>query len=288
MSFGGSLICETTNLLQRVVNRQLTPDSLIYVVRYQSRTQTWGAPGCPAAGVTFQPPTTVRQAASLRTGQWRMSLGGAVGPSRYVQLLAYEWTAPAGAAMGITMGHPIVPGRQSGGTCGPTATLRAQQLFRIRGGMEDIYLPYFDFDWAGRNELLNAGLGVVQLQQGYGQQLQLTYHRRTGSAGTTICGSREPFDLLLSAPGGKVATIGARLYPNPATTTATLELPAPTAVVAQLTLINTTGQTLRTQLLPIGTMRAEIVLAGLPAGLYLVRLEQSGSLPVVLRLHHMH
>ncbi|NVO86250.1 T9SS type A sorting domain-containing protein [Hymenobacter terrestris] len=286
LSFGGSLICESTSLLQRIISRQQTPDSLIYIVRYQSRTQTSGAPGCSAAGVTFQPPTTVRQAASLRTGQWRTSLGGAVEPSGYVQLLAYEWPAARASPVGIFMGHPIVPSRKSGGTCGPTATLRTQELFRIRGGMEDIYLPYFSFDWAGRNELLNAGLGVVQLQQGYGQKLQLTYYRRTSSAGTTTCGSHEPFGLLLSAAPGSVAAPGVRLYPNPAATTATLELPAPSTAPAHLTLLNATGQTLRTQQLPAGTTRAPVALDGLPAGLYLVRLEQPGKLPVVLRLQH--
>ncbi|SDX88890.1 T9SS type A sorting domain-containing protein [Hymenobacter psychrophilus] len=279
-AFGGGLICEATNLLQRVVSRQQTADSLIYVVRYQSRTRTSGAPGCSAAGTTFEPLRTARLAASLRTGQWQWSPGRALGPSNNAHLLAYEWV---GLGTGLTMGHPVVPSRPSGVACSPRAALRTQRLHLIRGGMENVYLPFFDFDWPGLNEFLSADLGVVRLSDS--NLLDLVYYRRTSSSGVVAtCGTREPFDLLLSAAPGSVASAGVRLYPNPAAITATLELPVPTTAPAHLTLLNGTGQTIRTQRLPSGTTRATVALAGLPVGLYLVRLEQLGSPPLLLRL----
>ncbi|OWP63672.1 hypothetical protein CDA63_07725 [Hymenobacter amundsenii] len=288
LAFGGSLICEATNLLQRVVSRQQTPDSLIYVVRYQSRTRTSGAPGCSPAGTTFQPAATARFAASLRTGQWQSKFSGAVGPSADAQLLAYEWTAWAGATTVARMGHPVVASRRSPSACGPRAALRTQSLYRMRirgeATYEETYSTYPFIDAFGREELLNFGLGVVTIAQDY--QTKLVYYRRTSSAGTTTCGIREPFDLLLAASDKAVAA-GVRLYPNPTATTATLELPAPTAATARLILLHVTGRTIRTQRLPAGAMRTEVNVAGLPAGLYLVRLEQPGSLPVLLRLQHV-
>ncbi|MBT2558015.1 T9SS type A sorting domain-containing protein [Hymenobacter sp. ISL-91] len=282
-SFGGSLICEATNLLQRVISRQQTPDSLIYVVRYQSRTRTSGAPGCMPAGTTFQPPSTARLAASLRTGQWQLRFG-AVGPSPDAQLLAYEWTAQPDPNAAMRMGLPVVARRQGASACSVAAPLGTQRLYRAYYGDPETYLSYPFLDNAGVRELLGYGVGVVRIESG--SEVELTYYRRTSSTGvTTTCGTREPFDLLLSAPG-QAAVAGVRLYPNPAAATATLELPAPTTAAARLTLLNITGQAVQTQLLPASTTRAKLALAGLPAGLYLVRLEQPGSPPLVLRLQH--
>ncbi|MBT9394018.1 T9SS type A sorting domain-containing protein [Hymenobacter sp. NST-14] len=277
--YPNTLVCETTHLLQRVVSRQETPDSLILVVRYQVRTQASGAPGCPPAGVRWSVPTTARLAASRRTGQWAPGSGGAVGPAPEVPLLAYEWAATGGPAGSVRMGHPVVAGRQSSGGCGATVPLRTQTLWPARTGSSDTYLPYA-LDQPPVNELLGSGTGVVQ-----NQQLELVYFRRSNGVTTLSCGTRQPFDLLLSAPGSQAAG-GARLYPNPAAATTTLELPAPTGAAGRLVLLTATGQTLRTRLLPVGTARLAVELAGLPAGLYLVRVEQPGRPAVLLRLHH--
>ena len=279
--FPNTLVCSATNLLQRIVSRQQTADSLIYVVRYQSRTRTSGAPGCPPAGITLQPPTTARLAASLRTGQWRLpSPGGAVSPSAFVQLLAYEWTALDGtSSTGVVMGHPVVASRSSSSVCGGAALLQTQLLLRARGG-EETYLAY-DTDLPPQYELLNSGLGMVR-----NSRQELVYYRRTGGTGTSTCGSRTGFDLLL-ASASRASAAHIRLYPNPAAATATLEFAAPATASAQLALLDVTGRTLRSQTLPAGATRAEVVLAGLPAGLYLVRLEQPERMSLVLRLQHV-
>ena len=67
------------------------------------------------------------------------------------------------------------------------------------------------------------------------------------------------------------------LYPNPAHNRATIQLPAiPGTTTATLTVLDALGRPVRTQTAALNT-KAELDLAGLPAGLYAVRVQAGGS-----------
>lgn len=101
-------------------------------------------------------------------------------------------------------------------------------------------------------------------------------------------------NVRVTAAAGPTASRGAlgagalRLYPNPARSAFSLELPAVAgATTAHLQLFNALGQAVRTQTLalPATGAQARVAVAGLPAGLYTVRVHaggQSASLPVAV------
>lgn len=74
---------------------------------------------------------------------------------------------------------------------------------------------------------------------------------------------------VLSTRGSAVA--GFTLYPNPAADEVALSLPAAVGAGQHAALFNACGQLVRTQPLPIGSTRAIISLAALPAGVYFVQ-----------------
>ena len=77
---------------------------------------------------------------------------------------------------------------------------------------------------------------------------------------------------------------GLAVYPNPAHGRATIQLPAlPGATTATLTVLDALGRTLRIQPAALNA-KAELDLAGLPAGLYAVRVQAGGSTTATRRL----
>jgi hypothetical protein len=76
-----------------------------------------------------------------------------------------------------------------------------------------------------------------------------------------------PRNQVLGIKGAAASTLPISLYPNPATTTTTVEASRP----VRLTLLDLTGRTVRTS--PAPARRHELDLRGLAAGLYMVRCE---------------
>ena len=87
----------------------------------------------------------------------------------------------------------------------------------------------------------------------------------------------------LAARPGTGSTWPAPAYPNPASASLTVPLPALTGA-ARLTLRDLLGRPVRTQALAPGTGAATVTVGGLAAGVYLLSLERAGQAPAVQRL----
>ncbi|GAA3928758.1 T9SS type A sorting domain-containing protein [Hymenobacter algoricola] len=265
-----TFMCYQGWLLTRTVSRQETADSLIYTFQQQRRTEYSAAPGCPGASVSVSPVRTIRLAASRRTGIWAANAQtNSVIKFNNVELLSYEYRPQSTSS--ILMGHPVVPGR-SGAGCGGAAKLRQQMLYRTGNAIN--YQPGLDA-LAWESKMAN-GVGVASQYEH-----SLIYSRRNSQA----CGSRADFVTLLPVKRAQsVASL--QLYPNPATTSATLLLPAPARAAATVRLLDGVGRAVLTQPLTAGQSTATLELQGLAAGLYLVEVQLPGEAPRHVRLQH--
>lgn len=270
--------CYNEKILRRILSRQQTADSLIYTFQQQSIRTQLNAPGCYSSpGTTTSAVVTLRLAASLRTGKWRGSPGSSHLTPREADLLAYEYRPGILLpAQSVIMGHPVVASRSSG-NCGGWAPLRQQVLYSGSGTNSSTYYPGLDnLAW---EQLLTGGNGVAQQYE-----TTLQYFRLTIQGIVKTCGTRTDFGTLLPSRTAAAATF--RLYPNPAATAVTLELAAPAGAGTRLMLLDMAGRPVWKAEVAAGKTQAQVPLAAQPAGLYLVRLEQPGSAPVVVRVLH--
>ncbi|HMX40473.1 MAG TPA: cadherin-like domain-containing protein, partial [Saprospiraceae bacterium] len=81
----------------------------------------------------------------------------------------------------------------------------------------------------------------------------------------------------VSAFEPRTPTLDFGLAPNPASQSAWLTLSAPAEADARVRLLNATGQVLQSSILPRGTERLQLTLAGLPQGIYWVQVESADA-----------
>ncbi|SHL70024.1 T9SS type A sorting domain-containing protein [Hymenobacter psychrotolerans] len=273
-----SFPCYQGWLLRKVLARQVTNDSIIYTFRQQSKMAYSNAPGCPGLGTTVSPVTTVRLAASRRTGRWAGNLQAAyqVLPIN-TDLLAYEYRPQQPGTNSMMMGHPVVPTR-AGGSCGGPALLQQEMLYGNPASGQYTYVP--GIDAAGWKQLVAEGVGPVAQYEH-----TLTYSRRTINGVVQTCGVRTDFATLLPVKAARAAATF-QLYPNPAAETATLTLPAPARASTAIRVLDNLGRAVLRQQLAIGQSTATLALQRLPGGLYIVEVQAAGEAPQQLRLQH--
>ncbi|RSK48465.1 T9SS type A sorting domain-containing protein [Hymenobacter rigui] len=266
-------------ILRRVVSRQQTADSLVYVFQQQTTRMQSNAPSCyPVPSTVTSPVQRVRLAASLRTGRWGGSgtlLSNNLVPRR-AELLAYEYAMlPNQLLMGFPVLAPSAVSPPAGIGCTGASLLQQQALYWESG--DNSFHPGLDSRAWG--QALNAGLGLTAQYE-----TTLTYYQRTSNGSSITCGSRTAFSALL--PNRNAVATALKLYPNPAAAEAVLELSEASAAGTQVTLLDVTGRTRLTQQVPARATRLVIPLTDLAAGLYVVRIKQPGHAPVLLRLQH--
>ncbi|GAA4015777.1 hypothetical protein GCM10022408_31460 [Hymenobacter fastidiosus] len=265
--------CYTSFILRRVLNRQLTADSVIYTFQEQSRTAFSTAPGCPGGSPVVSPVSVVRVAAGRRTGQWQSQ--GAI-PYAGIDLLAYEYRGGQLSSTAVLMGHPVIPA-QAGTACSGPAKLRQQMLYRSNSAPGG-YRPGIDaLTWERR-----VADGVGSLGQ---SEFALAYVSRMLNGTVQACGSGTDFATLLPAKAASGVAFF-QLYPNPATASATLQLPAPARAATTIRLLDNLGRTVRTQPLAAGQTTAILPLQDLIIGLYMVEVQAAGGAAQHLRLQH--
>lgn len=272
----GPFPCFTEQLLRRVLNRQITADSVKYTFQQQSKINYSNAPGCPGLGTIVSPVAVVQVSASLRTGCWAGSQNqNALLLPVNTDLLAYEYRTQSNSNS-LMMGHPVVANRP-GSSCGGPALLRQTELYPNNTG---VYTNDPAIDAAGWQQLVAEGVGpVVQYEH------RLTYFSRRVNDTVQTCGSRTNFGMLLPTKAARqVATF--QLYPNPAAETATITLPAPARTTTVVRLLDGLGRAVRSQQLAAGQTTAKIPVQGLAVGVYVVEVQASGEAPRHLRLQH--
>ncbi|MCC2547976.1 T9SS type A sorting domain-containing protein [Hymenobacter sp. BT175] len=262
-------------LLRHVLSRQVTADSVVYMLQQQSRMVTSGAPGCGGSSTTISPVSVVRVAASRKTGRWAgAGFGGAPMLPVNTDLLTYEYKMRLSGLNSLMMGHPVVPARP-GRACGGPAALWQEMLYASSGTPQN-YAPGIDaLAWG---QLVAEGVGPVAQYEH-----RLTYSRRTVNGTVQTCGSRTGFGLLPTK-----AALAARfqLYPNPAAATATLMLPEPARTVTTIRLLDGLGRVAVTQQLMAGQASTVLQLQSLAAGSYVVEVQAAGEVTQRLRLQH--
>ncbi|WP_375437046.1 T9SS type A sorting domain-containing protein [uncultured Hymenobacter sp.] len=270
--------CYTGWLLQRVLSRRVTADSVVYTVQQQSQTTYSNAPSCPGTGSFITPIATIRTAASRRTGRWIRSSGvNSVALPLGADLLAYEYRAETTPQNTLLMGHAVVANR-AGNTCGGSAFLRQERLYRSGSSSSYMYSP--GIDALGWQQLLGVNVGVIAQYE-----YNLVYVRRTVNGTVQTCGNRANFALLLPTKTAQRAA-AVQLYPNPATATVTLTLPVPARTRVDVQLLDALGCVVQSQQLQVGQTTIELPLLGLTAGMYLVKVQALGAAPQHLRLQH--
>ncbi|RYU76768.1 T9SS type A sorting domain-containing protein [Hymenobacter persicinus] len=269
----GPFPCYTGMHLSRVLSRQVTADSLIYTFQQQSRTTYSSAPGCSGGSPVTTPVATVRLAASLRTGVWR-GRGASFMTPLNADLLTYAYRASPflnafDVALPIVLTQPL-------GSCLPVP-LRQRRLYRLSGTSSEFRSGLDALAW---EQQVSQGAGVTGQNEHW-----LVYSRRTVNNTPVVCGSRADFATLLPTKAAQGLT-PLQVYPNPATSTATLLLPAPARAATPVRLLDALGRVVRTQLLPVGQTTAALPLAGLAPGLYLVEVQMAGQLPQHIQLQY--
>ncbi|HLK96385.1 MAG TPA: T9SS type A sorting domain-containing protein, partial [Hymenobacter sp.] len=99
------------------------------------------------------------------------------------------------------------------------------------------------------------------------------------------CGNRMNFGTLLPTKAARRAATF-QLYPNPASETATLTLPAPARTITTVRVLDGLGRAVSSQQLTTGQTTANVSLQGLATGVYLVEVQAVGETPQYLRLQH--
>jgi hypothetical protein len=273
-AFGsGSVPCSTGYMLRRITSRQLTADSLVLRFSQQRRASTSGAPGCSAAGTTVSPVSTGRWAFSLRTG-------------RSPQFLPFALLTGEYAAIGSASLPTLLVGGSVGIRAAGTGCFAGAQIIRLTPlypsqNQSTTYVGGLD-DAAYVNEYSpSLSLGMVTLGSSINRDYSLTYYRRSGVA----CGSPTNFSTLLPSRAAEAAA-AATLHPNPAAEAATLTLAAPTRPGTMLTLTDALGRRVWSHEVAPDQTSLPVVLAGQPAGLYLVQLVAPGAAPLTWKLNH--
>ncbi len=261
-----SFACYSGSRLRRIVSRQQTADSLILTYKEQDRiVYTCGT------STVFTPVTQKRWAFSLRTG--------ASPQFPYLGLLTGEYRpAQASSLFALFMGQ----GYQAPTT--PVACLadaKTQPFLAMYGGTPT--QPYYQqgIDLSYRSYQFAGGLGVGLWRAYDSESTSLVYYRK----GSIICGSPAGFSTLLPSRAAEAAA-AATLHPNPAAEAATLTLVAPTRPGTVLTLTDALGRRVWSHEIAAGQTSLPIVLAGQPAGLYLVQLVAPGAVPLTWKLNH--
>lgn len=265
--------CSEGFRLRRILTRQQTADSLLYTYLEQSRSRTLsvGAPGCATtASSTVSPVETRRLAISLRTGRSPQIPYLGVFTAEYA-VLSRDQLGISGVAAGL----PITP-RPAGG-CG-SPSVGATYLYRR---LADSSGPtgFGVIADAGCQPFTGVGVGQISTCAEY-----LTcYRRQLPNGQRSECGTCGDFSTLLPARPAQAAAV-ALLYPNPATSAATLTLAAPARAGTTLALLDALGR--RVWSVPVTTSQTalRVPLAGRPAGLYLVQLAAPGAAPRTWRL----
>jgi hypothetical protein len=265
--------CSTGYTLYRILTRQITADSIAYTMQAQGRMVNSGAPNCGPAGVTVSGVFVTRVAASRRTGEWR----GNWAFKPLGALLAYAYRSPGigGSANSVFMGLPIVPARY-GTSCSGPAALLSEALYSNLPSTG--YNP--GIDALGWQQAVAQAVGVVR--QG---EHQLVYTRRTINGTVQTCGSRVNFATLLPTKAAQRAAMF-QLYPNPATGSVTLTLPAPARAGTMVRVLDAVGRAVVRQPLTNGQTTAVLPLPGLAAGVYVVEVQAPDAAPQQLRLQH--
>ena len=117
-----------------------------------------------------------------------------------------------------------------------------------------------------------------------GQTYYIQVTSLCGTGASTVYTNGSPLTFAFRGTLAAQTALGAgqlRAFPNPAHRTAILALPAVLgAAQAEIALLNMLGQTVRTQAIPLGAAsetRAELDLAGVPPGLYTLRVRAGGQ-----------
>ncbi|MBD2721708.1 T9SS type A sorting domain-containing protein [Hymenobacter armeniacus] len=264
--------CEEGVVLRRITARQLTSDSLIFLLQEQRRGQRYGMPECSGpVGPFTDPVVSKRWAFSLRTGKSPQFAA--------LPLLAGEYgPAYAGPSAPLVMGR-VLMGMPASGLCQVPLQIRYQRVFLNQlGAVSGQYRPGLDsqgwqqtFAVADPSAPGPSGVGDVATYD-----LGLRYIRRTLPSGLVYtCGSAGSFTGLLPARAAQAATV-ATLYPNPAPDAATLTLAQPARAGQQLRLTDALSRTVWTAPVAAGQTMATVPLSGRPAGFYLLSLNGSG------------
>ena len=269
--------CGAYYRLRRVVSRRQTADSLLigYLEQNSSDLLAGGPCGSGPAGVTFSPITTHRWAIALAGNT--LQPAGDVFQLGILQLLTGEYASvnvtPTYAGQ-LIMGMPIASGTAL--VCAPgTRAVRYMPLFPAGGANQ--FQP--GVDAAGGT--LDYSPGVTRSRE---RGFRQTYARRIGAGGQVVlCGSNANFRTLLPARAAQTAAAFS-LYPNPAREAATLQLREPAREGSTMQLRDALGRAVWQGSLSAGQRSAEVPLAGLPAGIYLVQLGAPGEAPLSLRL----
>jgi hypothetical protein len=264
--------CATGTILRRVLTRQLTADSLIYTLQEQSRIIYNGPAGCINTGTVISPVQMVRLAASRRTGRWQGHNSGVMIPLAS-PLLTYGYQPLYAGSNDVLIGHPVVATRP-GAACGGPATFLLEALYRNGTG----YGPGLDVRY--RQDFSAQGVGAVKQLE-----LELVYSRRTINGTVQTCGSRVNFATLLPTKAAQRAAMF-QLYPNPATGSVTLTLPAPARAGTMVRVLDAVGRAVVRQPLTSGQTTAVLPLPGVAAGVYVVEVQAPDAAPQQLRLQH--
>ncbi|UOQ97171.1 T9SS type A sorting domain-containing protein [Hymenobacter sp. 5317J-9] len=265
--------CEEGVVLRRITARQLTPDSLVFLLQEQRRGQRYGMPECSGpVGPFTDPVVSKRWAFSLRTGKSPQFTA--------LPLLTGEYgPAHAGPSAPLVMGRVLV-GAPAGGLCQTPLQIRYQRVFSFQANtLPGQYRPGIDsqgwqqtFAVADPSAPGPSGVGDMATYD-----LGLRYVRRTLPSGLVYtCGLAGSFTGLLPTRAAQAAALGA-LHPNPATDVATLTLAQPARVGQQLRLTDALGRVVWSAPVAAGQTIATVPLTGRPSGFYLLNLSGSGS-----------
>ena len=249
--------CSQTKTLLRVVSRSQSADSLIYTYRAQSRFESFGAPGCTPASITYT---------SVGTGRWAFSL--TTGRSRqFVDLPMLTGEYRISSTSSVSMSRGFIQLQPGGGGCSGNQLLAYEQQFDtgpLNGN--GTFGPIPDLDTFSFYSV-PLGLGLVSRGGGY----YIAYYRRTRNGTTTTCGSPQDFVNLLPTRAAQAAAV-ATLAPNPAAEVATLALAQPARPGHTLRLTDALGHTVWSMPVTAGQSAIVVPLAGRAAGLYLLHL----------------
>jgi hypothetical protein len=155
--------------------------------------------------------------------------------------------------------------------------LRQQMLFRYSNA---VFMNDPGVDLIGWQQSVAEGVGaVLQLEKG------LVYTRRTINGIVQTCGNRANFGTLLPTKAAQ-RTAALQLYPNPATASATLNLPEPARSRFTIRLLDNVGRVVQEQQVATGQTTAMVPLQGLALGVYTVQVQAAGEVTQHLRLQH--
>lgn len=257
--------CYENLMLRRILTRQQTVDSLIYIYQQQrsSRTLSVGAPGCASSpSSTISPIIRYRLAVSLATA--RSSQLPALA------LITGEYSPKLPAQAFVYMGLPIIRSNSSG--CLRPDPVRGS-YFLSETSQSPAGMPAYRLLPDGNGGPAYAtGVGEVNTGSEY---LNCVRHQPLTGPRTT-CGTCGDFSLLLPTRTALAANAAA-LHPNPATEAATLTLAAPARAGTSLTLTDALGRRVWTRPVATSQVVLPIPLTSLPAGLYLVQLLAPGA-----------